>query len=115
MAVPHDAKKVAVIGQMLEMGKDSSRYHKEIAEMIGQSDIQLVWFLGDDAAAFEAGLKNSGFSKTHLISNGYEESLALKVRSMLNPNDIVVMKGSRGMRLERVMQAWDSSFQLLKK
>ncbi len=115
MSAEGGAKKVVVLGQMLELGEDSARYHQEIAEMIGQTDIQAVWFYGDDAAAFEAGLKLSGFKKTYFISNTYEDSLALKVRSMLNPNDIVVMKGSRGMRLERVMQAWDPSFQLLKK
>ena len=115
MSLEAGVKKVAIFGQMLELGADSPRYHEELGELVGQSDIAVVWFFGDDNAAFERGLKRSGFSKTYFISNGYEESLAMKVRSMLNPKDIVVMKGSRGMRLERVLLAWDPSFQPLKK
>jgi UDP-N-acetylmuramyl pentapeptide synthase len=45
-----------------------------------------------------------------MVSDTYEEALALKVQSMLNPSDIVVMKASRGMKLERVLQLWDKSF-----
>ena len=55
---------------------------------------------------FEAGLKLSGFSKTYFISSTYEEELALKIASVLEQQDIVVVKGSRGMKLERVIQAW---------
>jgi UDP-N-acetylmuramoyl-tripeptide--D-alanyl-D-alanine ligase len=112
--VAEGAKKVAVLGEMLELGDQAAMYHRELGELIGQSDVELVWFYGPDSGAFQAGLEKSGFSKTAIISDSYEESLAKKVRSMLNPIDVVVMKGSRGMRLERVMQTWDPSFQLQK-
>lgn len=101
-----EGKKVGVFGEMLELGVDSPRLHKELGEMVGSTDFDLIWFMGAHKADFEAGLKASGFSKTHFISDTYEQTLAIKLASMLNPQDIVVVKGSRGMKLEQVLEAW---------
>lgn len=100
-------KKVAVIGEMLELGQNSSRLHEELAELIGRSDVDLVWYIGSQGAAFRAGLERSGFEKKSYFSNTYEQTLANEIGSVLNPDDIVVIKGSRGMRLERVLEAWN--------
>lgn len=108
--VPEGGKKVAVLGEMLELGKTADQFHSELGEIVGQTDFDLIWFMGPSAASFERGIKNSGYTKKIIVSSTYEESLANKVRSMLNPQDIVVMKGSRGMQLERVMQVWDPHF-----
>lgn len=102
-------KKVAVIGEMLELGEQAPAAHSEIAELLGNIDVDLVLFFGPSAKHFEAGLKNAYFSKTYFISDTYDEELAKKVGSMLNPSDVVVMKASRGMKLERVLHAWDPS------
>lgn len=105
-----EGKKVGVFGEMLELGADAPQYHRELAELISNTDIEVVWFYGPSKAAFEDGLKAAGFSKTYFVSDSYDESLAKKVRNMLNPSDIVVMKGSRGMKLERVLQLWLPGF-----
>lgn len=101
-----EGKKVGIFGEMLELGADSARLHKELGEMVGSSDFEVVWFMGPHKADFEAGLKGTNFQKTHFISDSYEQTLAIKIGSMLNPSDIVVVKGSRGMKLERVLEAW---------
>lgn len=101
-----DGKKVAILGEMLELGAIADSAHQELGEMVANTDIELVWFVGEHAPAFEAGLKLGGFRKTYFISNSYEEELALKIGSMIQPQDVVVIKGSRGMKLERVVQAW---------
>ncbi len=102
-------KKVAVLGEMLELGADAGKYHHALGELVGNVDFEVVWFLGSSQAEFAAGLRSTGFSKTSMFSYAYEESIALKVGTMLHPSDVVVIKGSRGMHLEKVLQAWDSS------
>ena len=101
-----EGKKVAVLGDMFELGDKADEAHQALGEMVGNTDYDVVWFIGDHAPQFEAGLKLSGFSKTYFISSTYEEELALKIASVLEQQDIVVVKGSRGMKLERVIQAW---------
>ena len=75
--------------------------------MVGLAGFDYVWFMGPHSADFEAGLKKSGFQKNYVVSNSYEQTLALRVMSMLNPHDIVIVKGSRGMKLERVVADWN--------
>ena len=98
---------MAVFGEMLELGEASTRSHYAIGEMVGNTDIDVVWFIGEHKSDFERGLKAAGFSKTYFISDTYEETLALKFGSMIQPSDVVVLKGSRGIKLERVLNAWE--------
>lgn len=96
-------KKIVILGDMLEMGDQAEELHSELGEFVGHKDFDVVWFLGQFSKAFEAGIKKARFSKTLFISNSYEESLAVKVASMVEPSNIVVMKGSRGARLEKLV------------
>ncbi len=100
-------KKLLVLGEMLELGTSSSELHRELGEKVGASDAELIWFIGPHKDDFASGLANSSFNKKLIISNSYEEKLALEVARMLEPNDIVLVKGSRGMKLERVVSALD--------
>lgn len=96
-------KRIVILGDMLEMGSAAEELHEELGEFVGQNNFDVVWFMGQFSKSFEAGIKRSKFSKNLFISNGYEESLAVKVASMVEPSDIVVMKGSRGARLEKLV------------
>lgn len=98
-----NGKKIVILGDMLEMGSAAEELHEELGEFVGQNNFDVVWFMGQFSKSFEAGIKRSKFSKNLFISNGYEESLAVKVSSMVEPSDIVVMKGSRGARLEKLV------------
>lgn len=99
-------KKILVLGEMKELGSESSSAHRELGEMVARSGFDVIWFMGSHAADFEAGMKAEKFSKTYFISNSYEESLAREVGSMINPSDIAVIKGSRAMKMEQVLQQW---------
>jgi UDP-N-acetylmuramoyl-tripeptide--D-alanyl-D-alanine ligase len=85
----------------------SAQLHQELGKSVGQTGFDDIWFYGDDHKAFEAGLKASGFSKKSMISASYEDSLASQVASMINDHDTVLVKGSRGMKMERFVMACD--------
>ncbi len=103
-------KKIAVLGEMLELGDQASQLHAELGEMVGNTDIDTVWFYGEHQKDFQSGFKHASPGKNLIISNTYEEELAKKLQSMLNPQDIVIIKGSRGMKMERVLKLWDPQF-----
>ncbi|MEO0335494.1 MAG: UDP-N-acetylmuramoyl-tripeptide--D-alanyl-D-alanine ligase [Pseudomonadota bacterium] len=100
-------KKIVVLGEMFELGEFSEEKHEQLGEMVGMTDIEVIWFVGPSCRAFEAGLKKADFSKTYFISDSYKESLASQMASMLEPDDIVAVKGSRGMKLEKVVVDFD--------
>jgi UDP-N-acetylmuramoyl-tripeptide--D-alanyl-D-alanine ligase len=105
--IPAQGKKVGVFAQMLEQGSLSAQLHQELGEIVGRAGLDQVWFYGTDAAAFECGLKNSNYSKKSIITNAYEEKVAFEVANVLDQGDIAIVKGSRGMKLERFVQACD--------
>jgi UDP-N-acetylmuramoyl-tripeptide--D-alanyl-D-alanine ligase len=103
--IKNPGKKWAVFAEMLELGELSSALHFELGKLVGQNQFDGIWFYGPHAPDFESGLKKSGYTKNAVITKSYEDSLASDVASMLHPQDILFVKGSRGMKLERIVQA----------
>jgi UDP-N-acetylmuramoyl-tripeptide--D-alanyl-D-alanine ligase len=100
-ALASRGRKIGVFAEMLELGDYAPAAHRELGEQVGRSGLDVVYFYGPDAAAFEAGIKASGFSKKLFISDTYEESIASEVAHMLDKEDLALVKGSRGMKMER--------------
>jgi UDP-N-acetylmuramoyl-tripeptide--D-alanyl-D-alanine ligase len=96
-------RKFAVLGEMLELGSSAGELHREMGEKAAQAGFDGVSFFGPHAQEFSEGLASGGFSKSLFVSNSYEQSLAPKTLPVLNDNDIVLIKGSRGMKLEKVL------------
>lgn len=99
--LPLQQRKVGVFAEMLEMGDHSEPAHKILGENVGRAGFDCVYFYGKPSAAFAQGVRDSGFSKKLFISDTYEEGLASEVANMLQHGDLVLVKGSRGMKLER--------------
>jgi UDP-N-acetylmuramoyl-tripeptide--D-alanyl-D-alanine ligase len=93
------ARRVAVLGDMLELGADSRRLHREIGEYAAAAGIELLLTVGGLAA--EVAQTFTGESHT---SADAPEAAAL-LGSLLHDGDTVLVKGSRGVGLERVVQS----------
>lgn len=95
-------KKFFILGDMLEMGNQADDLHEEIGALVGTKNFDVVCFTGQFSAAFERGLKKTHKDlKNSYILNTYEDSLAIKIANMIQPDDVVVIKGSRGSKMER--------------
>jgi UDP-N-acetylmuramoyl-tripeptide--D-alanyl-D-alanine ligase len=99
-------RKFAIIGEMLELGENSANLHREIGEALAQLQFEAILVVGSKGQDLAAGLRARGFSKKIIISNTYEENLASEFVRMLETGDIVLVKGSRGMKLERFVNAF---------
>lgn len=94
-------RKIGVFGEMLEMGALAAPLHEELGEVVGKTGFDKVYFVGAHAAAFEKGLKKSGYSKPAKIAVEFKEDLAQEFAKDLHSGDMALVKGSRGMKLER--------------
>ncbi len=94
-------RKIGVFGQMLELGDFSSGFHQEVAEVIGQAGFDSIYFIGADAEAFRRGLKNVGNNSKHSIWPEFRLEMSEELTHEAKRGDLVVVKGSRGMKLER--------------
>ncbi len=99
-------KKIAVIGEMREMGGEASVVHREIGEAAGRAGFDAIYFVGPSSREFTVGVKSSGFSKNIITSDSCEQFLASGTGPVIDRADIVLMKGSRGVRLERILKEW---------
>ncbi len=94
-------RKIGVFAEMLEMGSLAGALHEELGDLVGQAGFDKVYFFGPSAAFFERGLKKAGFSKGVNISQEFNEEMATEFAKDLHSGDMAMVKGSRGMRLER--------------
>ncbi|MGH9386163.1 MAG: UDP-N-acetylmuramoyl-tripeptide--D-alanyl-D-alanine ligase [Vicinamibacterales bacterium] len=97
-------RRVAVLGEMLELGDQTIRLHQECGRAVAEAKVGLLITVGGDAAralgeaAVEAGMRPATVSH-FAISDEAAAVAALYV----NPGDVVLVKGSRGTRTDRVV------------
>lgn len=94
-------KKIGVFGQMKELGELATTAHTEIGEAAGRAGFTEIYFIGEDHAAFKAGVQKSGFQNPAFIEPAFSDELGKKLGASIGHGDIVVIKGSRGAETER--------------
>ncbi|HPI39441.1 MAG TPA: UDP-N-acetylmuramoyl-tripeptide--D-alanyl-D-alanine ligase [Pseudobdellovibrionaceae bacterium] len=95
-------RKVAILGQMLEMGKNSPLLHEELGRKAAESALDEVYFLGAPAegAAFQKGFESYQNSKCRVLTE-FDLTVAQEISQKLKSGDLIALKASRGMKLER--------------
>ena len=101
------SRRFVVFGDMRELGTNEAQYHAELGMWLGQLSIDGVLTLGPLAqhllmAARAAGLQRGWHCETLDEVSGH-------LQALLQPGDVVLVKGSRAMRMERVLQCFMSS------
>ena len=91
---------VVVVGTMLELGPESARLHAEAAREIAQRKPALVAAVGTFARVFETLREALG---GRLITAADADALGPKLKSALRGNELILLKASRGVALERVL------------
>ena len=104
LSVPKGGRKIAILGEMREMGAHAPAVHRELGEITGRAKFDEVCFVGPSSAEFASGLKSAGCSKTPVLSASYEQNLATAKLPVLHEGDFVLIKGSRGMQLEKALE-----------
>lgn len=97
-------RKVAVLADMLELGAISEKEHMNAG--IQASEIfDVIICIGSDAKYIGKGAIENGFDKGHVYFFANNEEAVSEINSILRPGDAVLMKGSRGMKLEEVAES----------
>ena len=96
------ARRVAVLGDMLELGPDESRFHAEIGAHAREAGVDVLVAVGPRAAHFADGYGE-------VIALPDAQAAAAVVPDLLAPGDTVLLKGSRGVGLEVVARALEGA------
>jgi UDP-N-acetylmuramoyl-tripeptide--D-alanyl-D-alanine ligase len=100
LAASAPARRVAVLGDMLELGPDEARFHEEIGAHAGASGVDVLVTVGPLAAGMAAGYGAAG---AHHATDDAAAAATL-VAQLVAPGDTVLVKASRGVGLEVVAQ-----------
>ncbi|MCP3873631.1 MAG: hypothetical protein GY699_10815 [Desulfobacteraceae bacterium] len=101
--VSGDQKSTAVLGDMLELGKDSPKLHEEIGKLAVKNKISKLYTFGKLASHIVKGAVKAGFSEADTM-NGTREEIAKRIMED-NQSSVswILVKGSRGMKMEKVI------------
>ncbi|MBV9008068.1 MAG: UDP-N-acetylmuramoyl-tripeptide--D-alanyl-D-alanine ligase [Verrucomicrobia bacterium] len=97
-------KRVAVLGQMLELGTESERGHREAGETAAALGIDHLIAIANKEIA--AGARDAGLENVHFASNTNEAAEIL--HQLVSAGDLVLVKGSRVARTEQVIEQFSN-------
>jgi UDP-N-acetylmuramoyl-tripeptide--D-alanyl-D-alanine ligase len=96
---------IAVLGYMAELGPIADAEHERIGELVARLGIDLLIVVGDQARRIAAGAQREGVEPDRIVLCDDIAEAAEAVRSVARPGDLVLVKASRVVRLERVVAA----------
>jgi UDP-N-acetylmuramoyl-tripeptide--D-alanyl-D-alanine ligase len=97
-------RKVAVLGDMLELGEKTQTFHRELGDKVAKSGIDILITVGKLAKWIGQGAEEKGLEKDSI--NSFEDKIeAIEfLRENLKAGDLVLVKGSRRMKLEELVE-----------
>lgn len=94
-------RKLAVLGDMLELGDYAERAHRDCGAYAAEKNVDILFAYGKDSAFTADEAKKNGLSEVYHFTDA--EQLADTLFSVLKKDDAVLFKASRGMKLENII------------
>ncbi len=96
-------RRLAILGDMLELGQESERLHRSLGTEVARSGVDALWAVGRYAEHVIEAAKRSGL-RAPVFQADDVASAAPQVLDFLKPGDTVLVKGSRGMHMEKLLE-----------
>lgn len=105
-------RKIVVAGEMLELGEEEAGIHTEAGARLGKSGIDVLYGVRGLAKNLIEGAKEAGLQEARFFTDSAEAGQFLV--NEIRPGDLVLVKGSRGVRTEKVVEKLLEKFDLEK-
>lgn len=97
-----DLRKIAVLGDMLELGEYSKELHKKVGEEVAKGNIDILICRGEYSQDIIEGAKNN--KKTKIIKLNTNDEILKKLQEILKEGDVVLIKASNVMKFYEICQ-----------
>lgn len=101
----HKGKTIYVLGDMLELGEKSKEAHENLGCIVASDNPDAAFFVGEEMKAAYSKAQDRNFTNSFYSEKSDDDAvkrIANKILEMLEDDDIVLLKASRGIQLERV-------------
>ncbi|NQU10689.1 UDP-N-acetylmuramoyl-tripeptide--D-alanyl-D-alanine ligase [bacterium] len=102
---PCAGRKIAVLGEMLELGSWTRPAHAEMGTRAAAAGLAFLVVVGASAAVLADAAVSAGLEVHRVFRVPDTDAAAIAVRSLARAGDLVLLKGSRRLRLERILEA----------
>jgi len=110
-STPSEGRHILAAGEMLELGAGSAELHREAGRAAAATK-KLSWMIGvrGDAESFVRGAVEAGHPAAHAKFFASSEEAGDFIQQLVKRGDLLLVKGSRGVKMERIIEALDSRF-----
>ena len=97
-------KKIAVLGDMLELGIFSKELHEKVGEEVARNNIDVLITVGNDSKYIASKAIENGMKKDNVYQfNSNDEAVNL-IKKLVKPNDAMLIKASNGMKFQEIFE-----------
>jgi UDP-N-acetylmuramoyl-tripeptide--D-alanyl-D-alanine ligase len=108
-------RKIAVLGDMLELGADAVSLHREVGAFVAQHGIDQLIACGVLGRNLAEGAEGAGLDRDKIVLAADAAAAAVAVKAVVKQGDVVLAKASRGMKLEQVVHALHGTKRIARK
>ena len=101
---------VAVLGDMKELGEASDALHQAVGKKAAESGVEKLFVIGEFSAQLLLGAKKAGLNGSSVSQFDNADDLVKQLGLALQAGDVVLVKGSRAMKLEKIVEALKIKF-----
>lgn len=105
-----EGRKVLVLGDMLELGTFSGRFHHLVGRQAAESGIDLIVAVGKLAEHIAEGAQEAGMSQSKIKLCSVTKEACEKVAKFIKKGDTILVKGSRAMKMEGIVSELELQF-----
>jgi len=111
--IAQNNRKIAILGDMLELGEKADFYHQEIGEKIVKLSIDILITVGRGGKIIAQSSIEEGMAEERVFSFKKNEKikLAKKLLNLTKPGDFILLKGSREMKMEKILEFCQKEYQ----
>ena len=97
-------RKIAILGDMLELGEYSEEIHRKIGEDVVNNNIDILITVGNLSLYIKEEVSKEGFNKDNIYSFEKQEDTYNLLNNILKEGDLVLVKGSHGINLDKLVE-----------
>ena len=97
-------RKIAVLGDMFELGHFSEELHRKVGEEVAKNQIDLLFTIGDNSKYIAEEAEKKGMNIKNIIYLKDKDELLEKLKNTMNEGDAILFKASNGMKLFEIVK-----------
>ncbi len=103
IANDNKVRKLAALGDMLELGVQSEKKHREIGALLVQRKIDKLYTVGERARDIARGAREAGMKEENIFMFDDSFEAGKFIQKRIKKNDCLLVKGSQGIRMEKII------------